>query len=428
MTKLRPSGNPEEQFGFSAALSGDYAIVGAPGNPSPYNPQTPGSAYIYMREGTHWLEEAHLTASDGANGDAFGYSVSIEGDRVIVGAPYDDDDRPASGSAYVFKRGELGWFEEAKLNASDPGGDDRFGFGVSISGEHILVGAPADDDIARASGASYFFKWDSLGWFEVTKLIEDGDHTEDLLGSKVSISGDHAVVGTGIGGSNPHFPAYGYAFAYSELDPVGPIAVGVTVSPPSGSGTFDYTIELTNTQDTIITRDIWIETRGPGGERRTGQVISGRTLNAGETYVRSGTHGLGAGSPLGVYRFYAFVGHYPDFVMSSGSAPFVRTTALVGELERTASPIMLFQNHPNPFNPSTTFRYSLNEDTHVSLQVYSLLGQLVATVVDEGQVAGYKTVVWDGSNDIGQRVASGVYIYRLTAGSLVETKSMILLK
>jgi hypothetical protein len=88
----------------------------------------------------------------------------------------------------------------------------------------------------------------------------------------------------------------------------------------------------------------------------------------------------------------------------------------------------LLGNYPNPFNPSTTFKYALSEDAHVSLKVYNMLGQLVATIVDESQLAGYHRSVWDGKNEFGQNVASGIYIYRIVAGGFVETKRMVLIK
>ncbi len=88
----------------------------------------------------------------------------------------------------------------------------------------------------------------------------------------------------------------------------------------------------------------------------------------------------------------------------------------------------LEQNYPNPFNPTTTLRYSLKENVSVKLKIYNTLGQLVRTLVNENQTAGFKEVVWDGTNDFGQKVASGMYIYRITAGDFVQAKRMTLLK
>jgi flagellar hook assembly protein FlgD len=85
-------------------------------------------------------------------------------------------------------------------------------------------------------------------------------------------------------------------------------------------------------------------------------------------------------------------------------------------------------NYPNPFNPTTSIQYALSEDTRVTIRIYNMLGQLVATLVDEDQTAGYKSVAWNGRNAAGSSVASGIYLYKLNAGNFVQTKRMLLLK
>jgi hypothetical protein len=89
----------------------------------------------------------------------------------------------------------------------------------------------------------------------------------------------------------------------------------------------------------------------------------------------------------------------------------------------------LSQNFPNPFNPATTIRYGLPSAERVTLKIYNLLGEEVATLVDnEQKAAGYHTAVWDGQNNEGKIVASGVYIYRIRAGSFILTKKLALVK
>jgi hypothetical protein len=88
----------------------------------------------------------------------------------------------------------------------------------------------------------------------------------------------------------------------------------------------------------------------------------------------------------------------------------------------------LEQNMPNPFNPMTTIKYSIAQDTDVSLMVYDVSGQRVRTLVDNHQRADVYKVTWDGINDSGQRVASGMYFYKLVAGKFVQTRKMVLLK
>jgi hypothetical protein len=88
----------------------------------------------------------------------------------------------------------------------------------------------------------------------------------------------------------------------------------------------------------------------------------------------------------------------------------------------------LLGNYPNPFNPTTTMRYTLAEQGEVSLRVYNTLGQLVKTIVNGFQTSGYHEATWDGTNESGAVVASGIYVYRLATQNLVETKRMILMK
>lgn len=88
----------------------------------------------------------------------------------------------------------------------------------------------------------------------------------------------------------------------------------------------------------------------------------------------------------------------------------------------------LSQNHPNPFNPSTMIGYALPQDAEVNLLIYNVLGQKVKTLVNEFQTAGFKSVEWDGTDDRGNVIATGIYFFKLRAGDFSETKKMVLLK
>ena len=100
-------------------------------------------------------EDHKLTASDAAAGDIFGISVSLSGDRAFVGASEDDDDGSRSGSVYVFDFDGVAWSETHKLRASNAAPNDQFGQSVSLSGDRALVGALADDDGGLSSGSAY---------------------------------------------------------------------------------------------------------------------------------------------------------------------------------------------------------------------------------------------------------------------------------
>ena len=202
-TKLTPSDAAAGgQFGYSVAISGDTAVVGAYGDDD--GGIQSGSAYVFQRDQggvDNWGQPKKLTASDATAGDQFGFSVAISGDTVVVGARYDDDGGLDSGSAYVFQRDQGGlsnWGELKKLTASDAAAGDQFGYSVAISGDTAVVGASRNDDGGTQSGSAYVFQRDQGGvdnWGQLKKLTASDAAAEDFFGGSVAISGDTAVVG-----------------------------------------------------------------------------------------------------------------------------------------------------------------------------------------------------------------------------------------
>jgi hypothetical protein len=186
-------------FGWSVSISGDYAVVGAYRGDG--GMLSSGSAYIFKRDGTSWSQQAKLAASDPAVGNAFGWSVSISGDYAVIGAYHGDSGVGNSGSAYIFEKPDAGWAdmtETAKLTASDAASSDYFGCSVSIDGEYAVVGAEWDEDAGNGSGSAYIFEKPGAGWADMTetaKLTASDAAEYDRFGRSVSISGDCAVVG-----------------------------------------------------------------------------------------------------------------------------------------------------------------------------------------------------------------------------------------
>lgn len=195
-TKLLPSdGAPSDLFGSAVALSGDgaYALVGADGRDG-----NRGRVYVFVRVGDAWVEQAALSASDGAGGDKFGsvVSISADGAYALVGAPGDDDAGDGSGSAYVFARTGETWVEQAKLTASDAGGQHTFGNTVALSadGTAALVGA-------IGTGNAYVFTRTGDAWAE--RDILTGSPGEGF-GIDVALDGDgrYALVGARFGNND----------------------------------------------------------------------------------------------------------------------------------------------------------------------------------------------------------------------------------
>ena len=182
-------------FGYSVAIFGDTAIVGAP--PSDVGTNTEqGSAYIFVHSGTTWSQQQKLTAADGAAGDIFGSSVAISGDTVIVGATFDTvGANTGQGSAYIFVRSGTTWSQQQKLTASDGAANDEFG-DVAISGDTAIVGSIFDDVGANANqGSAYIFVRSGTTWSEQQKLTSADGAVGDRFGFLPAISGETAIVG-----------------------------------------------------------------------------------------------------------------------------------------------------------------------------------------------------------------------------------------
>jgi hypothetical protein len=233
---------PDDYFGFSLAMAGDTIVVGGyledgggtGVNPSPADGRSDsGAAWVFQWNGTAWIQEAYLKASNPGINDWFGYSVAAMEGMVIVGAPQEDGggtgvnplDLPGgsdSGAAYVFSRSSAGaWSQQAYLKASNTGAGDQFGFSVSQwDGVHLGVGAPREDGNGRGinpptsegntdSGAVYVFSGRGGAWQPPVYVKATNAGTDDFFGFSVAIGQDYLVAcapsedGSGMGINQP---------------------------------------------------------------------------------------------------------------------------------------------------------------------------------------------------------------------------------
>lgn len=233
------------EFGRVVAVSANTVVVGAHGeksaatgvngNQSDLSAPGSGAAYVFIRDGTNWTQQAYLKASNSEIYDNFGISVSVWGDTVIVGARFEDSsatgvngnqhDQSASGSgaAYVFVRNGTNWSQQAYLKASNTGTGDWFGGAVGVEGDTAVVGAMWEgssstgvngnqgDNSSISSGAAYVFVRNGTNWTQQAYLKASNTHTDDRFGNSVAVAGGTVVVGayqeysnaTGVNG-NPH--------------------------------------------------------------------------------------------------------------------------------------------------------------------------------------------------------------------------------
>jgi hypothetical protein len=185
-------------FGLSVAVSGDTAVVGATGQAGVSADGGRGAAYVFTRGGTAWAQQQKLLASDGAAGDAFGFSVGVSGDTAVVGARLDTvGSVGGQGSAYVFVRSGTTWAEQQHLfGVETVQRNDTFGASVAVRGDAIAVGAPAHEFQPGVAnhGAVYLFARTGSTWARQQKLLHS-DFAPDALGSSVAFDGSSVVAG-----------------------------------------------------------------------------------------------------------------------------------------------------------------------------------------------------------------------------------------
>jgi len=240
--KLLPSdGGPSANFGRSVSVSGDTVLVGAPYHD--HDATGGGAAYVFVRTGDTWSQQAELLASDRAPFDSFGYSVALEGDTAVVGAHYHDHNGTSNaGSAYVFVRSGSAWMQQAELLASHRAPDDTFGGSVALSGDTAIVGASAHDDEGTNSGAAFVFYRTGSSWTQQAELTANDGMAYAWFGASVAISGDTALVGAH--GDSGIAVGSGAAYVYTRSAGSWSQHVKLTASDATGGFGFGSAVAL----------------------------------------------------------------------------------------------------------------------------------------------------------------------------------------
>jgi hypothetical protein len=208
--KLTPKdGSAGDFFGFSVAMHGSIAVIGAWGDDD--NGSNSGSAYVFRRTAGEWTERQKLTAGDGEAFDQFGQAVDVSGPAVAIGAIGTDGD----GAVYVYRRIVGGWTEHQKLTDGDGAAADQFGVSVAVDGATMLIGAVLDDDNGLNAGAAYVFTRSGGVWSEQEKLTASDGASGDGFGGDVALDGNTALVAAALDDDNGESSGSVYAFTRS---------------------------------------------------------------------------------------------------------------------------------------------------------------------------------------------------------------------
>ena len=278
----------DDYFGYSVSHDGDTLVVGAPyedssatgvGGDQLNNERVEtGAVYVFTRSGTTWAQQAYIKASFNRVNDRFGWIVSVSGDTLAVGAPYEDggdagingdennDEATESGAVYVFARTGTTWNQEAYIKASNAGPGDHFGEGLSLDGDTLVVGAfhedgsalgqggdEADDSVSD-SGAAYVFTRAGTTWTQQAYLKASNAGVDDFFGRSVAVDGDTLAVGaygeasnaSDVGGdqANDEAPTSGAAYVFTRSGATWTQQAYIKASNPEIDDLFGWTLDL----------------------------------------------------------------------------------------------------------------------------------------------------------------------------------------
>lgn len=219
--------------------------------------------------------------------------------------------------------------------------------------------------------------------------------------------------------------------------------VGLPIQIPAGGGSFNFNIEVSNNENASYNVDVWTMAELPNGSMYGPIVNVNTTLSAGFTGNRDRIQNVPANAPTGDYVYRGYVGVYPSTIYDEDQFNFEKLatddgSAVVSDwlnwgesfddlsgIAGTLNPdeYSISPAYPNPFNPETKLAFSLKESGQVSLKVYNIMGEEVASLIDGYMNSGVHEVVFNGAN-----LSSGIYLYSINAGDFHAVKKMMLLK
>jgi hypothetical protein len=232
-------------FGQSVALSGDVALIGA-WSDAPGGVDDAGSAYVYRYNGAAWQLEQAFPNPAPAAGDRFGWSVAISGDVALVGAEYDSPSGVfRAGSAHVYRFNGAAWLLDQAIPNPDPTMDDHYGVSVAVSGDVAIVGAYFDDPGGiSSSGSAYVYRYSGSLWMLDQSIPNPATPSgSDLFGVSVAVSGDVAMIG-----SHTHDPGgisdAGSAYVYRYDGSIWQLDLSIPNPMPAGGDWFGWSVAI----------------------------------------------------------------------------------------------------------------------------------------------------------------------------------------
>lgn len=480
---LDSQGLANDNFGYSAAISGEYAIVG-----SPYHDiivdneiiaEDQGKFIFYKLDDGEWTEQLFEEPTYYQDELLLGLAVDIDKNYAIITAPWADVHGEKSGMAGIYQLLDGIWTPMGNLVPTDPSEDQRFGISAAINGDYAIVGAFFDDAIGDRSGSAYIFKRDGESWYQQAKLVPEDGAAGDWFGVNVDIHGNYAAVGsrynTNENGSKagavyiyklesgswyfirkliPYMSAPNVRYEKPALSD-NYVAVGAPYHPDGGVVYFTDTTqgllhlnfavgsikneEGDNYGQSLAIYDTTMIVGAPN-QNDTGAVYiySLNTLKEKFIVPSKGAPGDKFGAAIDIDSNYMIVGACGDNEMGENAGAIYIYNLVGDSIEQadtndsvtTIQKIIPDKNlsakvFPNPFKHLTNISYTLEEDGYVLIEIYNITGEKIKTLMNSFQNAGKYTIGWNGTGSKKENLPVGYYLCKINTGANTQIIKLI---
>ena len=370
-TILTPSDQVISDFGFATDIDGDLIAVGAPFHSGLVTGTTEGAVYVYRFDGANWNEEDILFGSDLSNQSQFGNAISIDGDRMLVGAfNADDSTSNQAGKLYVFDYDGTGWNETAVLQSNRSNNIANLGVSVGLDGEWAIGGAQLDSELTGGSGAVFVYRYDGQSWNFHSKLNASDGNGFYLFGISAALEGETLLVGAenwlGSGGAT----GKAYLFEYDAMS------------------------------------DTWVETAGfVPDEADVGGKFGKSAAMQGGTMILGAPEYSGTEDDMGTAFIFG--------------EPAVATSL---EENHLPSRFAFSAPYPNPFTTRTTFTVTPEATGPVHISLFDMLGREVKSLFASSLAGGSPASFDITSSDL----PDGIYWIRVETSHSTLARSIIL--
>ena len=369
------------------------------------------------RENRSWSQFQKLVASDGMNGDLFGYSVDMNGNSIVIGSYLANGAEEQSGAVYIYEFQNESWVESNKL--FEPMGikHDHYGIQVRIDLNRLFVGVSHSEGNENNSGKILYYQRMGEDWNLIHTITEYEELPHNHFGLNFFVDGQMLIAGSPLYDGESHDEGVAFTF-WPDINIV---QADYAITVPRGTVHLD-SLEISNSGMVplifqVVSDADWLTVYPLTNslESQSTEVID-FLVNA--TAIDTGQY------------YQTITISYPESNIPNLTINLEINVegGLVGIDETLPFVYSLQQNYPNPFNPTTTIQFSVPDRSKTELKVFDIMGREVITLVNQTLEPGYHQIIWNGRNGFGQSIASGMYFTVMRSENFKAVKKMVMLK